>query len=439
MGALVGRAVSAVLMFLLTAGAPAHATVQYYGLTDDSTLAGQLKPLRDAQLIAGTGANSARITVDWSYVEKAPGALNLALYDPIYQAWTSAGIRPILVVTGAPAWARDPAVACPPDQTCHAPPTRQNDVGWFHFVGAVARRYPLAAAIEVWNEPNYGGFWLPAPDPDRYSQLLRLAYLAVKAANPAMPVLGGSLASDVSNEESAQEWGIRPFLHAMYRHRARGTMDGISLHPYPNNRADGGVYDAIDAALEARDDARDHVPLWLTEVGASSTDPALGETGQATLLGDLVPRLLRRPDVKGVYVYTLIDTNGASGLEAGYGLVRLDQTLKPAYCTVAAAFGIVPPCATPTASPDQVARWDAQERVQAAAEAALRHFQLRRSYHGFVVPAGDGVGASDMPDVSDGVQLCDKLLPDPKYCIGAVHGGPWRFTARSSDGTVTTW
>ena len=72
-------------------------------------------------------------------------------------------------------------------------------------------------------------------------------------------------------------------------------------------------------------------------------------------------------------------------------------------------------------------------------EAALRHFQLRRSYHGFVVPAGDGVGASDMPDVPDGVQLCDQLLPDPKYCIGAVHGGPWRFTARSSDGTVTTW
>ena len=36
----------------------------------------------------------------------------------------------------------------------------------------VAQRYPEAAAIEIWNEPNVHWFWRPRPDPARYTELL---------------------------------------------------------------------------------------------------------------------------------------------------------------------------------------------------------------------------------------------------------------------------
>ena len=62
---------------------------------------------------------------------------------------------------------------------------------WQEFLEEVARRFPQAAAIEIWNEPNLSGFWKPEPQPERYARLVASAYEAIKAADPGIQVIAG--------------------------------------------------------------------------------------------------------------------------------------------------------------------------------------------------------------------------------------------------------
>jgi hypothetical protein len=327
---MLGRLVAVALLAMAVVPAGAPAAARWFGFNDNATLTGDLTPRRDARLLARAGANSVRVTVDWALVGRGR-RLDLSAYDRMYRAWTHRGIRPLLIVTGAPAWARLRWVMCPPRRACHVPPDRTHDRDWARFVAAVARRYPRAVAIEVWNEPNLAGFFAPAPDPARYAELLRIARDAVKAVRPATPVLGASLAPVLTQAREPANYGLAPFLEDLYA--AGAVMDGLSIHPYPPR-----TQQAIDAALAVRDAHGDVAPLWLTELGLSTTGGVDAAT-QARVLADLVPRLTARPDVAGVYVHTLIDPVGrrARGPEAGYGVVG-----KPAFCALAATRGV--PC-----------------------------------------------------------------------------------------------
>ena len=441
-----------VALALALSATPASAKARWFGFSDNATLTQDLTPAQDAALLSSAGANSARIDVDWTWVERVPGKLDLSLYDPIYQAWIDRGIHPLLSVMGSPHWAWPPWTFCLGADACHVPPDRSKDAAWAHFVGAVAQRYPLAAGIEIWNEPNTRAFFSTGVDPARYTELLAGARQAVKSVAPTMPVLGGALAPIMSDKTSASSYGLRPFLRAMYSAGARGLMDGISIHPYPQNRPDGRVYEAIDAALETRDDAGDAVPLWLTEVGASTTG-GYSEHQQAAVLGDLVPRLLRRPDVAGVYLDTLADTGGSrADPETGYGVVRPDGSLKPAFCAIARALRQPARCATGRVARAAVADWNAQERLQAASESALEHRRRTGSYAGLstaelhaIDPAlaatppvlGRSPGVAARPrqvavfpvaGTPDGVRLCNASTTGRSYCVTIVHGGPWRYT-----------
>ncbi len=49
----------------------------------------------------------------------------------------------------------------------------------------MATRYQgKVADYEVWNEPNYNGFWAPTPDAAQYTALLKIAYTAIKGGRP---------------------------------------------------------------------------------------------------------------------------------------------------------------------------------------------------------------------------------------------------------------
>ena len=321
------------LVVLAAAPAQAGATDKWFGFNDNSTLASVLEPAQDARLLARAGANSARIQVEWSFVQPGPRKLDLSLYDPIYKAWTDAGIRPLLIVTGAPRWAWTRWTWCPRDRTCHIAPDRTKDREWSQFVAAVVRRYPLAVAIEVWNEPNLAGFWLPGPDPGRYTELLRLARDAVKAVDPSMPVLGGSLAPILNDAQDGPAYGVGPFLRKMYADGARSLMDGLAFHIYPQGQPARAAQTL--AAVRALSDG---LPLWVTEFGASTT-AGYSDQAQAATLSAGVSRLLAQPDVAGVYVHMLIDPPrpNPSNPEHGYGVLRAPDDPKPAFFALRAA------------------------------------------------------------------------------------------------------
>lgn len=428
------------------AAAPARADVPLFGYNDNTTLNGQFTPERDAQLLSRAGATSMRIVVDWTWVERQRGQLDLSLYDPIYKAMTDRGIRPLLNVMGAPRWAWQKWTICLDGEHCHVAPDRSYDWAWANFVGAVARRFPDAAAIEVWNEPNLRFFFRPAPNAGRYTELLRIARDAVKQAAPDLPVLGGALSPVMRPDNGAVT--TRRFLADMYAAGARGLMDGVSIHPYPADRRWAGIYDAIDATIETRDTAGDTAPLWLTEVGASTTNSFYTETSQAIMLGDAVTRLMRRPGVRGVYLHTLADPQRTGfGAEDGYGILYRDADPKPAFCSITAALGDAS-CEGPEAGPRTLARWQAQERLQRAAEGALAWRRQTGGYPGFApqslppditAPPGpdadpDRVAVLPVAARADAIRLCNSSTDTRSYCMTLVPGGPWDFT--STDGSI---
>jgi arabinogalactan endo-1,4-beta-galactosidase len=58
-------------------------------------------------------------------------------------------------------------------------------------------------AVEIWNEPNHAWFWPSGPDPARYAEMLKAAYGAAKAADPASTVLLTGISPGL-NEEGRQ-------------------------------------------------------------------------------------------------------------------------------------------------------------------------------------------------------------------------------------------
>jgi hypothetical protein len=299
-----------------------------------------------ARRIAALGATSQRFVVDWSIVEPEPPSdgehhYRFGPFDAMYDADLRHGIRPLLIVLNAPAWAWDPdAVA---GRLVNNPPAASRLADWQAFVSAVARRYPRALGVEVWNEPNLATFWGAGtsggpirPDPLRYTQLLRTTYEAVKSADSRLLVIGGALSGHQVGSP-AGDIPLQAFARGMLGAGAAAYMDAISLHPYPGS---GGVEQTlalIGQVRQARDEIGARMPLWLTELGVTTTGPgAVTEREQARALVVFCRAASRQPDVEALYVHNLIEqTRPGAGFQTGFGLTKGTEddrlTPKPAF------------------------------------------------------------------------------------------------------------
>ena len=110
-----------------------------------------------------------------------------------------------------------------------------NQPGYFEdyarFVGEVAALGP--DAIEVWNEQNIDREW-PAGqiDPARYTQLLALAYNAIKTANPSVAVISGAPAPTGAEGTFGPDrvWNDDRYVQGMAAAGAAQYMDCIGAH-----------------------------------------------------------------------------------------------------------------------------------------------------------------------------------------------------------------
>jgi hypothetical protein len=158
-----------------------------------------------------------------------------------------------------------------------------------------------------------------------------------------------------------------------------------------------------------------------------------------------VPRLLRRPEVEGVYLHTLLDpqTIPRTDREAGYGLLRSPGLPKPGLCAVATAVGAGAECEPVEPPAVWRATWDAQEALQAALERALAYRRAAGTFAG--LDAGDlgaapaDVSASPGPGTDPGrlhvatsrggadARLCNSAPVGRSFCIDALPGAEFRF------------
>jgi LysM repeat protein len=185
-------------------------------------LAGQ-----DTKLVASTvkdlGISWVRLLVEWSAYEPVQGSINFAALDPQLATLNEIGLKVLITVTHAPAWARKTTIE-------DGPPT--DFATYATFVGTLAAHYKgRVQAYEVWAEPNIRREWNGRPlDAASYVDLLRLAYQAIKRADSEAIVVSAGLAPTGFND-GINAIDDRLFLSQAYTAGLSLYADAIGAQP----------------------------------------------------------------------------------------------------------------------------------------------------------------------------------------------------------------
>ncbi len=280
------------------------------------------------------GAKLVRVEVQWAAAEPVRGRIEprvLASTGRLVAAAAADGMRVIMLVDSTPCWTS----SAPPAllRKCNPGGSRAN--GWQPksaaaygaFVAYLARLYgSRLAAIEVWNEPDLSDeAFFAGPDKiQHYAALVRVAYRAIKRANPKVLVLAGSLVGYN---------GV--FLRGLYKAGMKGYYDGLAVHFYTD------VLAKLRTLRQAQLRAGDHTPVWLDEFGWTSCYPSAIQQSQhcvtpalqAQNLRNTFRSLARTSWVAAAVSYELQDSD-----HQDFGLLKEGGQQKPAFAAVREAF-----------------------------------------------------------------------------------------------------
>jgi len=179
---------------------------------------------RDVQLVKDAGFGWIKQGIGWRDVESAKGVFDWSRVDRIVQWCQEQGLDLLFRVDHQPAWARSEC-AGPGEQ---GPPVNLQD--YADFLSALASRYRgKVRAYEIWNEPNLAREWCnQPPNAAEYVALLKIAYQAIKAADPEALVITAGLAP--TTEISARARPDVMFLREMYEAGAKPYFDVLGVH-----------------------------------------------------------------------------------------------------------------------------------------------------------------------------------------------------------------
>ena len=197
--------------------------------------------------------------------------------------------------------------------------------GYAAYAGAVAGHYRgQVGATEVWNE--YSGSFCDGPcrgdRPAYYAAMLKQAYKALKAANPAGMVAGGA-AVPIPLE----------YFDGLFRNGALDAMDAVVIHPY--RKVPEGVEDKIGALRQLMARYGKPKPIWATEFG-DTADMRKNKDDVARYLVRM-STLLLSAGTERIYWYLLKDYQEFAGM----GLLLSETapagryTATPAYAAYA--------------------------------------------------------------------------------------------------------
>ncbi|MGJ6127401.1 cellulase family glycosylhydrolase [Mycolicibacterium sp. Y3] len=277
------------------------------------------------------GVTDLRVGVPWVYIQPTRDTYDWSKMDNVVDTAVSLGFSITGDITGNPAW-DGTVLAGAPNPTAYA-----------NFASAVATRYGTKiGSYEIWNEPNGVVFFAPV-SAAKYTEVLKAAYTAIKAANPDAVVVAGALGAAGNIKGISQT--ASDFLTAMYAAGAKGYFDALSYHPYGTTLPFSSGSDVNNAALQqiqalyatmvANGDG--DLKIWGTEYG-NATVPVIGvnQTEQAQFLQDFVTAWTRLSFTGPAFVYTAQDIHtGLLNAEANFGLYNSDGTPKQAALVLA--------------------------------------------------------------------------------------------------------
>ncbi len=312
----------------------------YYHANSIFPLGVQVGEVRDnsaLSVIQQVGAGWARVALSWSTVEPSntsPENFNWSAYDAGFVAAAEKGIQLLVNVTGNPSWAAD--------SSC-GPISPVNLQEYTSFLQALVSRYSQAPydahAWELYNEPDntdinnrswLGGCW--GGKGKEYGDVLKAAYPAIKAADPQAQVAVGSLAYDwFTSQGGPFDERFLDDLVDPAKGNASAYFDLLGFHYYPAFRALWEPYgsDVIGKTTYLRNKLASYgtnKPMIVTEISMWSGS---SHGGSDELQSDYVLQAYARgmaADLRFLIWFTLADYD-----DWGYGLVKQDLSLKPAY------------------------------------------------------------------------------------------------------------
>ncbi|MGV0645003.1 cellulase family glycosylhydrolase [Mycolicibacterium sp. XJ2546] len=262
-------------------------------LTEDEII----KRFDDMQAL---GVDTLRVLVPWAAIQQAePGSPLEELFpqdwsriDFILSQAQERDMAVLGVLNSTPYWGGADGSGC-----LGCPGVAPDPAKFAAFASEAVTRfdtlYPgVVSAYEVWNEPNYYRSWFPAVDPIAYTEVLKAAYTAIKAADPDATVVAGVLGAVIS----AGGFTMDPvtFVQTMYANGAKGYFDALSYHPYSYDRPFGeqnpNFISPLRALLEMRqtmlDNGDDLVKIWATEYGLPTS--IVSDQQQADFIEDFL-------------------------------------------------------------------------------------------------------------------------------------------------------
>jgi hypothetical protein len=316
---------------------------------------------RSLDRLAATGTRVTRLDVLWKLVaprrpanpkDPADPAYDWSRYDAILRGLRERGISVIVDFYQTPPWATRTGKG----EDNEAPRAADGAA----FAAALARRYnglttdaagrplPKVNRIEVWNEPNFGTFWLPQchqtakgirlDSPRAYAALLAASYREIKRANPDAIVIGGVAGPGGDTPKACPESGdvsVGTSDFALDLARQRPPLDAWSQHIYPiGSPLDAPFFPSwgtMPRLQRAVDKLKRGIPIYVTETGYHTSYNRyhrywVSEAQQATFLDQTVQIAARYPRVKIAVWFNLQDNTFWTG-----GLLRADGSRKPAY------------------------------------------------------------------------------------------------------------
>ncbi|MGV0851335.1 Ig-like domain-containing protein [Mycolicibacterium phlei] len=283
-------------------------------------------------MLKAAGVTNIRILVPWMGVEPIDDTWSWAAVDRMVNGAYARDIEVLAVLNSPPIWASVPNVPLLAG--------RPASVAEFaEYAAMVATRYAgKISAYEIWNEQNYWGFWAPGPNAAEYTELLKAAYPAIKAADPDAVVLVGGLAP-VLDFFNITANPVR-FVQEMYAAGAAGYFDAIAFHPYLYGakfsvgantwQTPRWQLNQIYALMVANGDG--NKKIWATEYGQPSH--LVSEQSQADFIADFL-RTWRTLSYAGpAFIQTIKDNTETDENAANMGLLRADWTPKPAFGVV---------------------------------------------------------------------------------------------------------
>lgn len=223
--------------------------------------------------------------------------------------------------------------AAPPEVTDPAQREQYPPADWStyqRFIGDLVGHYRGSVRHwEVRNEPDLRGYWRGTAA--EYARMLSVTYDAVKRADPEATVVFGGLSLGGSPGALDTTFFEKVLDDPAYPGRAK--FDVMNYHHYGGRAEARRRYEYVVGEMRERGIQR---PVWVTELGISSTDRGSSEEAQAAYLREMGAYLFSL-GVARVFWFEVMDGRRRDGVFeeersfVGYGLLDRDLRKKAAF------------------------------------------------------------------------------------------------------------